>query len=399
MSIDSLRDKVKNLASEYLEDVISWRRHLHSNPELSFEEKNTSKYVEEKLTGFGIPVQTGVANYGLIGIIEGIEKGDVVALRADMDALPILEENDAEYISKNKGVMHACGHDAHTASLLGAAKILNETKDSWTGTIKLLFQPAEEKIPGGALQMIKEGALKNPDAQNIIGQHVFPLLEAGKVGFRSGMYMASADELHIKVIGKGGHAAVPEHSIDPVLISSHLIVALQQVISRRSSPKKPSVLSIGKVIANGATNVIPNEVTIAGTFRAMDEEWRTEAHEIIEKMATQLVESMGGKCIIDIKKGYPYLENHPELTESTRLAAIEYLGAENVVDLDLWMAGEDFAYFSHEIPACFYRFGTRNEKKGIVSPVHTSTFDIDEDSLKIGMGFLAWSAINSLELP
>ena len=391
-------DRIKQLAKEYAQDVIDIRRHIHANPELSYQEYNTAKFVAAELRKIGIEPTEGVAATGLSALIKGKNPDKkVVALRADMDALPIKEANDVEYKSKNEGVMHACGHDAHTASLLGCSRILNELKDDFEGTIKLIFQPGEEKNPGGASLMIKDGVLKNPTPNTIYGQHVMPLIPVGKVGFREGMYMASCDEIYLTVIGKGGHGAIPELTIDPVLITSHIIVALQQVISRNASPKTPTVLSFGKVEANGATNIIPDKVEVAGTFRAMNEEWRAEAHRIIKKMAESIAEGMGGRCEVNISKGYPYLENDPATTAKARKLAEEYMGKENVLDLDLWMGAEDFSYYTHEVPACFYRLGTRNEEKGITSYVHTPTFNIDENALEIGAGMMAWIAINSLK--
>ena len=394
----SLVEHLRQLADKYEQELVANRHHLHAHPELSFEEYETAAFVQKQLTAYGIPFKAEVAGTGIVALIEGKNPGKkVIALRGDMDALPITEQNDVSYRSKNQGVMHACGHDVHTTSLLGAARLLNEVKDSFEGTIKLLFQPGEERIPGGASLMIKDGALKSPSPTAIIGQHVMPQIPVGKVGFREGMYMASADEIYFTVKGKGGHGAMPEMNIDPVLITSHIIVALQQIVSRHANPKVPSVLSFGKVTANGATNVIPDEVKVEGTFRTMNEEWRASAHQKIKKMAESIAEGMGGSCDIEIRKGYPYLENHPELTRLCREAAIEYLGEENVVDLDLWMAAEDFSYYSHEIDACFYRLGVRNEEKGITSSVHTPTFNIDEGALKIGAGLLAWLAVKSLQ--
>ena len=393
-----LKDKIKSLAKAYKEEVIANRRHLHANPELSFEEYNTSKYVKEKLQAIGITNIESKADTGWAALIEGKNPNKrVVALRADMDALPIIEANEVPYKSKNHGVMHACGHDAHTASLLGAAKILNELKDDFEGTIKLIFQPGEEVAPGGASLMIADKVLENPRPNGIIGQHVMPFIEVGKVGFRPGIYMASADEIYVTVKGKGGHAAMPETLIDPVLIASHMIVALQQVVSRAASPKIPSVLSFGRVEALGATNVIPNEVKIQGTFRTLDEEWRAKAHEKMLSIAHGIVEGMGGEVDFEIKKGYPFLKNDPELTQRSHQAAIAYLGEENVLDLDIWMAAEDFAFYSQEVEGCFYRLGTRNEAKGITSGVHTPTFDIDEDALEIGSGLMAFLAVSELE--
>lgn len=393
-----LLERVKVLAAQYEQDFVANRRHLHANPELSFQEYQTAAFIQERLKSWGIPFQAPVAGTGVVGTIEGRNPSrKVFALRADMDALPILEANDVPYKSKNSGVMHACGHDVHTTSLLGAARILNDLKDSFEGTVRLIFQPGEELLPGGASLMIKEGVLKNPEPAAIVGQHVMPLIPAGKVGFREGMYMASTDELYVTVKGKGGHAAMPEQNIDPVLITAHILVALQQIVSRVANPKVPTVLSFGKLIANGATNVIPNEVYIEGTFRTMDEAWRAEAHKRMKKMAESIAEGMGGQCHFDIQKGYPYLENDPELTRQARAAAVEYLGEENVVDLDLWMAAEDFSYYSHEVDSCFYRLGTRNEKRGITSSVHTPTFDIDESALPIGAGLMAWIALKQLK--
>jgi amidohydrolase len=393
----NLKEQIKEKARGNKDTVIEWRRHIHQHPELSFREYNTAKYIAEKLRFIGIEPQEGVATTGLIAEIKGLNpEKKVVALRADIDALPILEKNEVDYKSKNEGVMHACGHDVHSASLLGCATILNQLRDQFEGTVKLIFQPGEERLPGGASLMIKEGVLENPKPSSIIGQHVMPLIPAGKVGFRPGQYMASADEIYIRVKGKGGHAAIPELNIDPVLISAHLITSLQQVISRNCPPKIPSVLSIGKVEAKGATNVIPDEVYMEGTFRTLNEEWRTRAHDIIKKMAKGIVESMGGKVEIEVKKGYPYLENEIELTERLKKLAIDFLGEENVVDLDIWMAGEDFAFYSHHIDACFYRLGTRNEEKGIISPVHTPTFNIDEEALELGPALMAWLTINEL---
>ena len=394
---DALKDTIKSLAAGQSEDLVTIRRHLHAHPELSFQEFETAKFVANKLREYGLDPQEGVADTGVVAYIEGKNpQSKVLALRADMDALPIQEANEVPYASKNPGIMHACGHDVHTTSLLGTANILSQVRDQFQGTVKLIFQPGEEKIPGGASLMIKEGVLQNPPVQNIFGQHVMPFIEVGKVGFRKGMYMASADEIYITVKARGGHGATPHLNVDAVLIASHIIVALQQVVSRHADPKVPSVLSFGKVVAEGATNIIPNEVKLEGTFRTMDEEWRAKAKELIHQIANGVAASMGGTCEINILKGFPFLENHPQFTHRAREAAEEYLGAENVVDLDVWMAAEDFAFYSQEIDACFYRLGTRNEAKGIVSSVHTPTFDVDEAALEIGSGMMAWLATQEL---
>ena len=392
-----LKDRIKSLAQAYKQEVIDLRRHLHSHPELSFKEFQTAAFVAEKLKAIGITEIESKATTGWSALIKGKNPDKkVVALRADMDALPIIEANEVPYKSQNPGVMHACGHDAHTASLLGAAKILNEVRDQFEGTIKLIFQPGEEIIHGGASLMIKDKVLENPRPQYILGQHVMPMIPAGKVGFRSGLYMASADELYLTIKGKGGHGAMPETFIDPVLISAHLLVALQQIVSRVANPKIPSVLSFGRVEALGATNIIPNEVKIQGTFRTLDEAWRAKAHEKMRQIAEGIVEGMGGQLDFEIRKGYPFLKNNPELTARSVDAASDYLGAENVLDLDIWMAAEDFAYFSQEIDGCFYRLGTRNEARGITSGVHTPTFDIEEEALEIGSGLMAWLAVSEL---
>jgi amidohydrolase len=389
--------KIKSLSQQHSGHVVTQRRHIHANPELSYQEFNTAKYVAEQLRGIGLVPQEGIATTGVLAEIKGKNpEKKSIALRADMDALPIHEANNVPYKSQITGVMHACGHDVHTSSLLGTARILNEIKDHFEGTVRLLFQPGEEKNPGGASYMIRDGALKNPQPSGIIGQHVFPLLPVGKIGFKEGMYMASCDELYLKVIGKGGHGAAPDLAIDPILIASHIIIALQQVISRNASPKQPTVLTFGKITGEGATNIIPNEVNIAGTFRAMNEEWRESALKKIKKMAESIAEGMGGKCEVDISRGYPYLENNPELTRRLRTAAEAYVGRENVVDLDITLGAEDFSYYSQVIPASFYRLGTRNEAKGITSYVHTPTFDIDEDALALGPGLMAWMAVNEL---
>jgi amidohydrolase len=393
----SLSEKVKELADKYSSEIINDRRHIHANPELSFEEVKTCAYVTEKLRSMGIETQSGVADTGVVGLIRGKNPDKkVIALRADMDALPITEANEVPYKSTNPGVMHACGHDVHTSSLLGSARILNDLKNDFEGTVKLVFQPGEEKIPGGASLMIKAGVLENPAPAYIVGQHVMPAMPAGKIGFREGMYMASADEIYVTVKGKGGHAAMPDKNIDPILIASHIIVALQQIISRHCDPRIPSVLSFGKITGMGATNVIPNEVKIEGTFRTLDERWRAEAHKKMKKMAEAIADGMGGECEFTILNGYPYLRNNPELTSRLKNFATSYVGQENIIDLDIWMAAEDFAYYTQKVDACFYRLGTGNEAKGITSSVHTPTFDIDESVLPLGAGLMAWLAIGEL---
>ncbi|MFT5822834.1 MAG: amidohydrolase [Crocinitomix sp.] len=381
-----LNEQIRNETASILDEVIAIRRHIHANPELSFEEYETSKFVASKLAEWNIPHQAGIVKTGIIGLIEPTNGSThCIALRADLDALPITEINEIDYKSKNEGIMHACGHDVHTAMLLGTAKILHGLRDQLKVAVKLVFQPGEEKLPGGASLMIADGVLENPTVSEIYALHVFPELEVGKVGLRGGMYMASCDEIRMTIKGKGGHGAMPHQNIDPILISAHLITALQQIVSRNCPPQIPCVLSFGRIEGLGATNVIPDEVKLEGTFRTMDEAWRKTAHEKIKAQSEALVKSMDGEIDVDIQVGYPYLENDPELTIIARQKAVNIFGDENVVDLPLRLTGEDFAYFSQKVPATFIRIGVRNEGKGIIYPVHNKRFNIDEKAIEIGM--------------
>jgi amidohydrolase len=390
---ETLLQQVKKLSKQYADEFIQIRHHLHAHPELSYKEFETSKFIQQKLTELNIPFEVKAVT-GVVGLIKGKNPTKrVVALRGDMDALPITEENNIDYKSTNPGVMHACGHDVHTTCLLGAAKILNELKDEWEGTVKLIFQPGEEKNPGGASILIKEGVLENPAPQSIYALHVHPTLEVGKLSFRGGMVMASADELYITIKGKGGHAAAPQNTADTILIASHLIVALQQIVSRNNNPFNPSVLSITSVQGGYTTNVIPSEVKLMGTFRAMNEEWRFKAHKLITTLATDLVHSMGGEIDLTIDVGYPFVLNDEALSAEAYKKGELYLGAENVEETELRMGAEDFAYYSHKIPGCFFRLGAGNKSKGISSGVHTPTFNIDERAIEIGMGMMAFLAI------
>jgi amidohydrolase len=384
-----LQDIIRSKASEYASNNISVRRHLHAHPELSYEEHETSGYVQERLRALGIPFQV-MAGTGVIGVIEGKNpSGRIVALRADMDALPITEANDIDYKSTRPGIMHACGHDVHTTCLLGAARILAETKDSWEGTVKLLFQPGEERNPGGASLLIKEGALQNPAPARIYGLHVNPQLEVGLVSFRGGKVMASADELYITVKGPGGHAAAPNWTVDTILVASHIVVALQQVISRNNHPLSPSVLTISAFNGGYTTNVIPSEVKLMGTFRAMDEEWRFKAHDIISRIVTGTAEAMGAQADVHIDVGYPTVYNNEALSASARSLAESFLGAERVQETEVRMGAEDFGYYSQVIPGCFYRLGTANKAKGITAGVHTPNFNIDESAIETGVALMA----------
>ncbi len=391
------REKIKELASAFFPEIVEIRRHLHAHPELSFEEYNTSQYVQHVLHQSGIKYTTGWVKTGIIAHIEGKNPSKkTIALRADLDALPITEANQTEYISKIKGVMHACGHDVHTASLLGVAKILHELRNEFEGTIKLIFQPGEEKLPGGAKLLIEEGGLKSPDAELIIGQHVFPEMETGYVGFRKGMYMASTDEIHLSIQGKGGHAALPHQYNYTTLAAAQFLVSANQLHESVKEKELPSVLAFGKIQAQGATNVIPSEVKIEGTLRTLNEEFRINMHDLLQKKAHELSKIYQCNFDLDIKKGYPVLYNNEEVTQTCIHAAEEFLGKEKVNELDIRMTAEDFAYYSQQIPACFYRLGTGNKAQGISSPVHTSTFDIDENALQTGCGLMAYLAFKLL---
>lgn len=391
----SILTYIKQLSSDYLDEIIEIRRHFHKHPELSFEEQQTSGWICAFLDSLQIPYTSGWAGHGIVAQIDAPNSQKVVALRADMDALPIVEMNDVPYKSINSGIMHACGHDVHMASMVGATKILHKIKDQLPHSIRIIFQPGEEKLPGGAHLMIEEGVLQNPVPSGIFGQHVFPSMPVGKVGIRSGLYMASADEIYITISGKGGHGGMPHELTDTVLAASQMIVNLQQIVSRRSNPAIPTVLSFGKFnTVGGATNIIPDTIHIEGTLRTMDESWREKAHTLIQEVATQTCQTFGASCDVNIMKGYPCLVNDETLTNQSKERMIDYLGKENVTDLPIRMTSEDFAFYSQVVPSCFYRLGTGNIEKGITSSVHTPTFDIDENSLSIGMGLMAWLAFS-----
>ena len=386
-----MKEKILELSDLFFDEIVSIRRYMHMHPELSFQEFETSNYIKSILKSWDINFLDGYANTGILVNLEGKEPSSrVIALRADFDALPILEENDVEYKSKNEGIMHACGHDAHTASMLGALKILHTTKDHWRGTIKFIFQPAEERLPGGAKQMIEEGVLENPNVQHVIAQHVLPELEVGKVGFRCGTYMASTDELYFTISGKGGHAAIPSSYNNPIIASSELVLDLNQFFN----DKADAIFAIGYIDGTGSTNIIPNEVNLMGTFRALDESFRLESHNHMNRIVDQVAKKYNIKIDLNIKKGYPALNNDIQLTLNQINKAKEFLGEKNVIDLPIRMTAEDFSYFANAVPSCFYRLGTGNKDKGLIHGLHTSKFNIDEDSLKIGMGLMAFLAIS-----
>lgn len=391
-------EEIKTLAKKHLDEIIAIRREFHQHPELAFEEVKTVRRIANFLDEHKINYKEKVAKTGITGVIEGKNpQKKVIALRADMDALPITEANSISYKSMNIGKMHACGHDVHMASLLGTLVILNQLKDKFEGTVKFLFQPSEEQYPGGASVMIQEGVLENPAPQSIFGQHVYPELKAGQVGFRAGKYMASTDEVFITIKGKGGHAALPHTIIDPVLIASHFIVAIQQIVSRYALPTLPTVISFGKIIGNGKTNVIPEEVHLEGIIRTFDEGWREEIKEKIKKLAKSIAQGMGGDCDVRIDKGYPFVYNNPELTARAKHAAELFLGKDKVFDLDMRMTAEDFAFYTQKIPGTFYRLGVASPENDEVLNLHSSTFNADERSLETGVGLMCWLALEELK--
>lgn len=391
--MSKIQKSIRQIIKSHFLEMQNIRHHIHRNPELSFEEYETANFIEKQLDNMGLSYKR-MAKTGVVGYLGQPNIGKTLALRADIDALPIIERNNTSYTSKNKGIMHACGHDVHTTWLLGALKALTEIGDELTGQIKFIFQPGEEKIPGGASLLIKEGVLDDVDF--ILGQHTMPLLDVGHFGFRSGLYMASADEVYVTLKGKGGHGAHPNTLTDPVACMAQVINSLQQVVSRKAKPAIPSVLSFGKVTANGATNVVPDLVEMVGTFRTYDEEWRFEAHDWIKKIAQNTAEALGCKADVQIKVGYPFLENNEPMNQLVKKNAQEFYPENQIHDLELWPAGEDFSFYAQKIPAVFYRCGIRNIKKGITSHLHTPSFDIDEDALIHGAEMMAWQAYKLL---
>ncbi len=394
--MEDLKNRIKLLSKKYFSEVKDIRRYLHMHPELSFNEFKTSEYISKKLKEYNIPFKNKIAQTGIVATINCKNPTKkVVALRADMDALPLEEKNKTTYCSKNHKVMHACGHDAHMSILLGVAKILNEMKDELEGTVKLIFQPAEEKLPGGATAMIKGGVLKNPDVNVILGQHVIPTIDAGKIGIRSGYVMASCDEIFITVKGKGGHAATPDLIHNPIPVAAQIISECMK-IPQMYKKNIPTTLSFGKFIADGRTNIVPDEVKIEGTFRAFDEIWRKKCLLKIENTVRSVAKKRNMNCDVKILNGYPFLVNNNEVTERVRLKAIDYLGKSNIQEIDMRLTAEDFAYYSQIVPACFYRLGIKKPSLKQVSNLHTATFDIDEKSLETGVGLMTWLTVNEL---
>lgn len=387
-----MKARIQSLSEKYFERVVNLRRQMHANPELSWHEIQTAKLVEKTLKEAGLSVQTSIAKNGVVGILQGKNPAfKCIALRADMDALPITEQNETPYCSKNKGVMHACGHDVHTANLLGVAMILSEMKNEIEGTYKFIFQPSEEKIPSGAEAMIKAGVLENPKPDKILGMHVSPELEVGTFGFCAGRFMASSDEIYLTVVGKGGHAARIEELKNPLLIGAEILLELKTL----TNPQIPVVLSFGKIEGKGATNLVPDTVDIAGTLRCFDENLRLRLHKQIEFICETVSEKYLTHCEVKILSGYPVLINHEQFTLQSKKTAQDFIGAKNILDIPVRLGSEDFAYYTHHVPACFYRLGTGNKKKGITSGIHTPTFDIDETALQYSTGMMAWLAINA----
>jgi len=388
-----LKESIRKQAEEMGAELTAIRRSLHANPELSFQENHTADFIGRILDSWEV-IHERTAVTGITGVVQGRSGGSYVVLRAEMDALPVEEANETEYRSVQPGIMHACGHDVHMACLLGAIRILAMRKQDFTGTVRFLFQPGEELLPGGAEQVLKSGLLDRPEPDFILAQHVYPELPAGHFGFRAGPYMASTDEVYIEVRGTGGHAALPHRMVDPVLIASHIVVALQQVISRKIPPDVPAVLSFGKFDARGTTNVIPAVAHLEGTFRIMDENWRKAAHEEIRRTATGVAKSMGAEVECRIVEGYPSLSNDPELTQQAVQFAREYAGADRIEDIPARMTGEDFARYALRFPALFYRLGTSNGTH--TKPVHHPEFDVDESAIPAGTGMMAYLALRLL---
>lgn len=393
-----MKEKIKQLAQENAEEIIGYRRWLHQHPELSQQEVGTMNFVAEKLRSFGLEPRTGIGKTGCMAMIRGGQDPDsyCVALRADYDALPITEATGLPFASQNPGVMHACGHDMHTSSLLGAAKILSQIKDHLRGSVMVIFEPSEELYPGGARMMMDDGLFDEVVPNEIYSFHCLPEMDYGKVGMRKGKYMASTDELYWTVKGVGGHGATPHLSVDPILIASHIVVALQQLVSRNASPMMPTTLSFGKFIGSGRTNIIPDEVKMEGIIRTFDEQWRLECHEKIRKISCGIAESMGGECDLFIDYGYPYVFNDDACTQQVYDNAVDYLGKEKVEWLDMRMTAEDFAFFAQKIPACYFRVGIHIPDTPFCN-LHRPNLMVDERSIELASGLEAYNVWKALE--
>ena len=396
--MDSIVEIIKGYAREYSAEVIGWRRHLHRHPELSQQEFGTMAFVADRLRDMGLHPQTGIGKTGVMAMIRGgiDPDGYCVALRADYDALPLTEATGLPFASENEGVMHACGHDMHTSSLLGAAKILTTIRERLKGSVMLIFEPSEEMYPGGARMMMDDGLFNAVMPNEIYSFHCLPEMEVGRIGMKKGRYMASTDELYWTVKGKGGHGATPHMSVDPILIASHIVVALQQLVSRNAPPMMPTVLSFGKFVGEGRTNIIPDEVKMEGIIRTFDPQWRLDCHEKIRKMSCGIAESMGGRCDLFIDFGYPPVINDDACTQQVHDNGVDYLGADNVDWLDLRMTAEDFAFFAQKIPACYFRVGIHVPGTPYCN-LHRPDLLVDERSMEIASGFEAYNAFMALE--
>ena len=394
--MNKIKEELRNRSLQYFEDTVTLRRHIHQHPELSGKEYNTAEFVAETLKSYGITPQFLLNNTAVTAIIEGQNPAyQTIALRADMDALPLPENNNLVFHSVNKGVMHACGHDIHTASLLTTARILQEIKNQWNGTIKLIFQPSEEKFPGGAIQLIDAGILENPKVDSILGMHVSPEIETGKIGMKTGNYMASTDEIYITAIGKGGHAALPESFVNPLIIASKILMELESFYAKYSPDDLPGVLTFGRIFGDGQTNIVPDTVKIEGTLRTFNNDFRLTAHKLIPQIASQIAVQMNGKAETFIDQGYPVLKNDEKLTQKALETVQDFLGKENVLSLDYRMTAEDFAYYSQRIPSVFYRVGVKVD--GQQSNLHSPEFIANEKALELSPAVMACLAVELLE--
>lgn len=392
MKINNLKSAIEKISNEIFDDVVSFRKWIHKHPELSFQEKKTSEFICSILKKNDIRFTKNIGGYGIVAVIEGKKSSSrVIGFRADMDALPIIEENDIDYKSVNHGIMHACGHDVHSSILLGVAIIVNKLKENLIGTIKFIFQPAEEKLPGGASLMIEAGVLKNPDVEKMLALHVFPEMEVGNVGFKSGQYMAACDDMKIEIIGRGGHAALINKTINPITVASELIINTKQKVENRKN-SSPYVLEFGDFRAFGASNVIPEKTLVEGTLRTMDEDFRQEVHEILKSQAIKLENKYKAKCNFNIIKGYPSLFNNEKVTEKCINLSRDILDENSIHELPIRMASEDFSFFSQKCPSTFFRLGVANSEKGIIHSVHTSKFNVDHNSIKIGLNLMSYFA-------
>jgi len=391
--MDDIRREIVSLKDE----VISLRRNFHMHPELGFREVRTAKIVGNYLSELGLDVKTGVARTGVVGILKGKGKGKTILLRADMDALPIEEMSSISYKSVNKGVMHACGHDGHTAMLLVAAKVLSHYKNEIKGNIKFVFQPSEEKDPGGATKMIEEGVLQEPDVNKAYGLHLWNMLPSGVVGIKPGVLTAEADRFSLKIEGKGGHGAYPHTSVDPVVIASHIVLALQTIVSREIDPLHPIVLTVGKIHSGDVFNVIPEYAELLGTVRILDRNIAKTIPKRIGRISKDVAEAFRGSAKLDYHFGYPPLINNPKEVEFVKSVAVGVVGKEKVVEVSTSMGGEDMSYFLEKVPGAFFWLGSQNKAKGLNKPHHSAYFNFDEDALPIGVEMHVRIAMNNLK--